>query len=121
MKKHTIIGYEILDNLTKFKDEKLIQIAKEICRWHHERYDGNGYPDKLKGDDIPMSAQVVSLADVYDALVSKRVYKDAYTHDVALKMIIEGQCGIFNPLLLKCLLQCKNNLKNLYDNKIEER
>ncbi len=121
MKKHTIIGYEILNNLTNFKDEKLIQIAKEICRWHHERYDGNGYPDRLKGDDIPVSAQVVSLADVYDALVSKRVYKDAYPHDAALKMILEGKCGAFNPLLLKCLLQCKVNLKNLYDNENEER
>ena len=121
MKKHTIIGYEILDNLTDFKDEKLVQIAKEICRWHHERYDGNGYPDKLKGDIIPISAQVVSLADVYDALVSKRVYKEAYSHDEALKMIIEGKCGAFNPLLLKCLLQCKDNLKNLYDNKNEEQ
>ncbi len=79
-----------------------MKIAHEICRWHHERYDGSGYPDGLVGDAIPISAQAVSIADVYDALTSERCYKKAYSHDEALKMILDGECGVFNPLLLEC-------------------
>ena len=103
MKTHTLIGASILENLEEYQQEPLVQTAYEICRWHHERYDGNGYPDGLKGEDIPISAQVVSLADVYDALVSKRVYKEGYTYDTAMHMILNGECGQFSPLILECL------------------
>ena len=103
MKTHTLIGASILENLEEYQQEPLVQTAYDICRWHHERYDGKGYPDGLKGDEIPISAQVVSIADVYDALVSKRVYKESYTYDRTLEMILEGKCGVFNPVLLQCL------------------
>ena len=83
----------------------------EICRWHHERYDGKGYPDGLKGEEIPISAQVVSLADVYDALVSDRVYKKAYSHEKAIEMILNGECGMFNPLLLECLVEIQDKVR----------
>jgi len=88
-----------------FQDEPLVKYAYEICRWHHERYDGRGYPDGLSGEDIPISAQVVSLADVYDALTSVRVYKPAHSHEKALSMILNGECGAFQPLLLECLVE----------------
>jgi len=103
MKTHTLIGASILENLEEYQQEPLVQTAYDICRWHHERYDGNGYPDGLKGEEIPISAQVVSIADVYDALVSKRVYKERYTYDKTLEMILGGECGVFNPILLQCL------------------
>ena len=104
IKTHTVVGAEILDKLNIiYRDEAMVRTAREICRWHHERYDGRGYPDGLKGDEIPISAQVVALADVYDALVSERVYKKAYSHEVAVQMILSGECGAFNPLLLECL------------------
>lgn len=103
IKTHSTAGASMLKNLPFRQNEPLVKTAYEICRWHHERYDGKGYPDGLKGDDIPISAQVVSLADVYDALVSKRVYKNAYTHDKAIEMIFAGECGAFNPVLLECL------------------
>ena len=103
IKTHTVVGAEILDKLDIYRDEAMIRTAREICRWHHERYDGRGYPDGLKGDEIPISAQVVALADVYDALVGERVYKKAYSHEVAVQMILSGECGAFNPLLLECL------------------
>ena len=104
MKTHTLIGASILEKMELYQDEPLVQIARDICRWHHERYDGRGYPDGLKGDQIPISVQVVALADVYDALVSERVYKKAYSHEQALRMILNGECGAFNPLLLQCLM-----------------
>ena len=88
-----------------------MQVAHAICRWHHERWDGNGYPDRLKGDEIPIAAQVVALADVYDALTSERCYKHAYDHDTALRMILNGECGAFNPLLIQCLLDVQGELK----------
>lgn len=103
IKNHSLIGAQMLEDLPLHRGEALVQTAHDICRWHHERYDGGGYPDKLKGDEIPISAQIVALADVYDALTSKRCYKKAYTHEVAMQMIMEGQCGIFNPILLECL------------------
>lgn len=103
MKGHSAAGEEILKQVPYYQDEPLLLFSKQICRWHHERYDGRGYPDGLKGDDIPISAQIVALADVYDALTSKRCYKDAYSHDKAIEMIKNGECGVFNPLLLKCL------------------
>ena len=89
----------------------MIKYAYEICRWHHERYDGKGYPDGLKGEEIPISAQVVSLADVYDALVSDRVYKKAYSHEKAMEMILNGECGMFNPLLLECLVEIQDKVR----------
>ena len=111
MKKHTVIGEEILCSLELYQNELLVKVAREICRWHHERYDGRGYPDGLKGEEIPISAQVVSLADVYDALVSDRVYKKAYSHEKAIRMILNGECGVFNPLLLECLLDIEDKIK----------
>lgn len=111
MKTHTLIGASILEKMEHYQDEPLVQIARDICRWHHERYDGRGYPDGLKGDQIPISVQVVALADVYDALVSERVYKKAYSHEQALRMILNGECGAFNPLLLQCLMDIKDKIK----------
>ena len=103
IKTHSLIGAEILKKLPAYENEPLIKTAYDICRWHHERYDGRGYPDKLTGDEIPISAQIVALADVYDALTSDRCYKKAYPHETAIQMILDGQCGVFNPLLLDCL------------------
>lgn len=111
MQNHTIIGASILENMGSYQDEELMKVAYQICRWHHERYDGKGYPDGLKGDEIPISAQVVSLADVYDALVSERVYKKAYSHEKAIEMITNGECGCFNPILLECLLDIQDRIK----------
>ena len=111
MKRHTVIGAGMLDKLERYRNEPLLRTAYEICRWHHERWDGRGYPDGLAGDNIPISAQIVSMADVYDALVSKRVYKAAYPPDTAVQMILHGDCGVFNPLLLQCLLEIQDVLK----------
>ena len=103
IKTHALIGAEMLEQLPFYSDNPLIHAAYEICRWHHERYDGRGYPDGLKGEEIPISAQVTALADVYDALTSVRCYKAAIPHEKAMEMILDGQCGAFNPLLLQCL------------------
>lgn len=111
IKTHTVIGASILENLELYKDEPLVKVAHQICRWHHERYDGKGYPDGLVGDDIPISAQVVALADVYDALVSERVYKKAYSHEEAIRMILNGECGAFNPLLLECFTDIQDRIR----------
>lgn len=111
IKEHTVIGASILENMELFKDEELVKTAYQICRWHHERYDGRGYPDGLKGEEIPVSAQVVALADVYDALVSRRVYKKSYSHEEAMKMILGGECGAFNPVLLQCLTEAQDKIK----------
>lgn len=110
MKTHTLIGASILENLEMYQDEPLVKMAYDICRWHHERYDGKGYPDGLKGAEIPISAQVVSLADVYDALVSKRVYKEGYSHEKTMQMILNGECGAFNPILLECLKDIQSDI-----------
>ena len=115
MKEHTVIGEKMLKNLELYQDEPLIKTACEIVRWHHERYDGNGYPDGLKGDEIPISAQIVSIADVYDELVSERVYKEAFSHEKAMEMILNGECGAFNPLLLECLVEIQDRIKNELD------
>ena len=111
VKTHTTIGAAMIGNIDLYHDERLVQLAYEICRWHHERWDGKGYPDGLKGDEIPISAQVVSVADVYDALVSDRVYKKAYPHEVAIQMILNGECGNFNPLLLECMLDIQDEIR----------
>ena len=111
MKTHSARGAEMLDNLPIFQDEPLVHCAHDICRWHHERWDGRGYPDGLVGDQIPLSAQVVSLADVYDALTSERVYKPAYDHRTAMSMILGGECGQFNPELIACLEECADEVQ----------
>ena len=110
MKSHTLIGASILENLGVYQEEPLLKTAYQICRWHHERYDGKGYPDGLRGDEIPISAQVVSVADVYDALVSERVYKKAISHEKAIEMILNNECGVFNPILMECLVDIKDKI-----------
>ena len=110
MKSHTLIGASILENLGVYQEEPLLKAAYQICRWHHERYDGKGYPDGLRGDEIPISAQVVSVADVYDALVSERVYKKAISHEKAIEMILNNECGVFNPILMECLVDIKDKI-----------
>lgn len=104
MKQHSQMGADMMKGVLA-QDEPLVKFAYEICRWHHERYDGRGYPDGLSGEEIPISAQVVALADVYDALTSARVYKPAHSHEKALAMILNGECGSFQPLLLECLVE----------------
>ena len=111
MKTHTTIGAIMIHQVKMEEDDTLIQFAYEICRWHHEKWDGRGYPDGLKRNYIPISAQVVSIADVYDALVSERVYKKAYSHEKAIEMIINGECGEFNPLLIQCLKDCSDRIQ----------
>ncbi len=101
MKQHTVKGCEILRRMVDILDNETYNYSYDICRHHHERWDGKGYPDGLRGDDIPIWVQVVSVADVYDALTSKRVYKDAYSRETAVKMIMNGECGAFNPKVLK--------------------
>ena len=105
MKTHSMIGAAMLEKLPIYQDEKLVTVAYQICRWHHERFDGTGYPDGLKGEESPIAAQIVAIADVYDALTSERVYKRAFSHGKAMDMILNGECGVFNPLLLECLVE----------------
>ena len=111
IKTHSMLGAEMLHQLENFNEQPLLQTAYEIARWHHERWDGRGYPDGLKGDEIPISAQLVALADVYDALTSERCYKKAFSHEKAVQMILNGECGAFNPLLLQCLTDMQTDLK----------
>ena len=108
---HSMLGAKMLHDLDDFAEQPLLQTAYEIARWHHERWDGRGYPDGLKGDEIPISAQLVSLADVYDALTSERCYKKAFSHEKAVQMILNGECGAFNPMLLQCLTDIQDDLK----------
>ena len=110
MKTHTTIGADMLEGMVQYRDSALVRAARDICRWHHERYDGGGYPDGLKGEEIPISAQVVSLVDVYDALTSDRVYKKAFPHEKAMHMILNGECGAFNPLLIDCLIDLQDRI-----------
>ena len=112
VKKHTTYGADMLHKLNNFNEEPLLQTAYQIARWHHERWDGRGYPDGLQGDEIPIAAQIVSLADVYDALTSERCYKKAFSHEKAIQMILHGECGTFNPLLLECLLDIQGELQD---------
>ena len=117
VKQHSLIGAEMLKTVPNYTNNDLLEYAYQICRWHHERYDGHGYPDGLVGNQIPISAQVVSIADVYDALTSERCYKKAYSHEQAMKMIIDGQCGVFNPLLVECLCDISEEMKaSLFEN-----
>ncbi|MCL1848798.1 MAG: response regulator [Clostridiales bacterium] len=110
MKTHTTRGCEILSTISNTQDQEYYKYCYEICRHHHERWDGNGYPDALKGDEISIWAQATSIADVYDALTSKRVYKPAFSHEQAANMIIQGECGIFNPKLLDCFDKRRDSL-----------
>ena len=121
MKTHSAEGAKILEGIPMRGDMPLLRIAYQICRWHHERYDGRGYPDGLKGDEIPIFAQVVALADVYDALTSKRAYKDAFSHEKAVNMILNGECGTFNPLLLECLKDIEGTLEQEFKELSEGR
>ena len=111
MKMHTLIGAAMIENLDEYKDEELMQIAYGICRGHHERYDGKGYPDGLKGDDIPIGAQVVALADEYDRLVMGRPNKKSVSHEQAVNMIKDRECGKFNPILVECFLEISDEIK----------
>lgn len=115
MKTHTIQGERMLERIPQLREHGAYRYACDIARHHHERWDGRGYPDGLKGDQISIWAQIVSLADVYDALTSKRVYKPAIPREEALKMIQEGACGVFNPKLLSCFLQVEHEIQALYD------
>ena len=120
MKTHSELGAEIIQNMNFPKDNPLVHTSWEICRWHHERWDGKGYPDGLKGEKIPISAQVVSIADVYDALTSERCYKKAFDHDTAIQMILDGQCGQFNPILLKCLKELSIQLSKMSGKEMDD-
>ena len=120
MKTHTTIGADIIRQMFTKSEKPLLRSAWEICRWHHERWDGHGYPDGLLGEKIPISAQVVALADVYDALTSKRCYKNAYDHETAMNMIMSGECGAFNPLLLKCLYEISPKLRMVVEGDMGE-
>ena len=121
IKTHSMLGAEMLQKLENFGEEPLLQTAYEIARWHHERWDGRGYPDGLKGDDIPISAQLVALADVYDALTSERCYKKAFSHEKAVQMIQNGECGAFNPLLLQCLTDTQDELNEKLHPQMQEK
>lgn len=114
MKQHTVKGEELLIKITKIHNLPFYDTARAIARYHHERWDGRGYPDGLREDAIPLEAQVVSIADVYDALVSPRVYKKAFAHDVAVRMILQGECGAFNPKLLQYFQDLAPDIQSLY-------
>ena len=120
MKTHSKLGADIIQDMHLPQEKPLVHTAWEICRWHHERWDGKGYPDGLKGEEIPISAQVVSIADVYDALTSERCYKKAFDHDTAIKMILDGQCGQFNPILLKCLKELSPRIFKIFSNETDD-
>lgn len=113
MKTHSAVGADMIKDLMKQYDDPLLQTAYEICRWHHERVSGRGYPDGLVGDEIPLSAQAVSVADVYDALTSERCYKKAFSHEEAMEMILSGKCGEFSPLMMICLQEIEEDLKKM--------
>ena len=113
MKTHSELGAAMIKDMDFPQDHPLVHTAWEISRWHHERWDGKGYPDGLKGQEIPISAQVVSIVDVYDALTSERCYKKAFDHDTAIQMILDGQCGQFNPILLKCLKELSRQFSKM--------
>ena len=120
MKTHSELGADIIKDMDFLQDHPLVRTAWEICRWHHERWDGKGYPDGLKGEEIPISAQVVSIVDVYDALISERCYKKAFDHDTAIQMILDGQCGQFNPILLKCLKELSTQLSKMSGKEMDD-
>lgn len=114
MKEHTVKGSELVRTVASIQDKDYARYCYEICRYHHERYDGKGYPEGLSGDDIPIAAQIVSIVDVYDALVSKRCYKDAYAKEKAYEMIKNGECGIFSDKIMNCFDNCIHEIEALY-------
>ena len=120
MKTHSELGAAIIKDMDFPQDHPLVHTTWEICRWHHERWDGKGYPDGLKGEEIPICAQVVSIVDVYDALTSERCYKKAFDHDTAIQMILDGQCGQFNPILLECLTELSLQFSKMFDKKMDD-
>ena len=120
MKTHSELGAAIIKDMDFPQDHPLVHTAWEICRWHHESWAGKGYPDGLKGEEIPISAQVVSIVDVYDALTSERCYKKAFDHDTAIQMILDGQCGQFNPILLKCLKELSIQLSKMLNKEMDD-
>lgn len=113
MKSHTVRGCEVLDHIEGVWDDRYKRYAYTICRHHHERFDGRGYPDQLVGDDIPIEAQIVSVADVYDALISERCYKKAFTKEQAFNMITNGECGTFSPKLMDCFRNARGTMENV--------
>lgn len=115
MKTHTTIGCDILEKFRKTQSGTFYQYCYEICRYHHERWDGNGYPDHLAGEEIPISAHIVAVADVYDALVSPRVYKSVYANNIAYEMIMNGECGQFSPDVLECLALAREDFFNIVE------
>ena len=115
MKSHTIRGADIINNIRGVWDDEYAKVSYEICRYHHERYDGKGYPDGIKGDDIPISAQCESIADVYDALVTESVYKAAYSKEEAFDMIVQGECGVFSPKLMECFRKSRDQFEEFLD------
>lgn len=120
MKSHTIRGEEILDTLKEAWDKEYAETSADICRHHHEKFDGRGYPDKLRGDEISVAAQCVGLADVYDVLISERVYKAAYTPEEAFHMIVNGDAGTFGPKLIECFRKCKGDFEEIVRKSKEE-
>lgn len=115
MKTHTTIGCDILEKTYKNRESDFYRYSYEICRYHHERWDGRGYPDHLVGDQIPISAQIVAVADVYDALVSPRVYKSAYANNIAYDMILNGECGEFSQDVMECFQLAKHDFFNIVE------
>lgn len=115
MKQHTVKGCEILKRMPDLLDKDIYNYSYDICRYHHERWDGKGYPDGLKGDEIPIWAQVVAIADVYDALTSQRAYKSAYSKEKAIRMILGGECGAFNPKVLEAFVSCVDKVRVSYE------
>lgn len=115
MKTHTTIGCDILEKFYKDRTSEFYRFCYEICRHHHERWDGRGYPDHLAGKDIPISAQIVAVADVYDALVSPRVYKSSFEKEKAFEMIMNGECGQFSPDILECFRLAKEDFFNIME------
>ena len=113
MKSHTIRGYDIIAQIADNWDKELMDYCKQIARSHHEKYDGRGYPENLKGDKIPISAQIVSVTDCFEALISESLYKKAYTFDVAFQMILNGDCGAFNPKLMEAFRNSRAEFKSI--------
>ena len=120
VKSHSIRGYDIINSITDVWDDTYVQYSREITRWHHEKYDGSGYPDGLKGDEIPISAQIVSIADCYESLISESVYKAAIPCDVAYNMIQEGECGVFSYKLLECFRKARPELEAYARKNVDE-
>lgn len=115
MQTHTTNGATILDHMEMPGEEKLKELCRDVALHHHERWDGKGYPEHLKGDEVDIGTQAIALADTYDALVSERCYKDAFSFEKAVEMILSGQCGAFNPRLLESLNACAERMKKEYE------